>query len=240
MTMNLRALSAVVSVAVLGTAALVSPLVSSAQAAPASIGDELMAWVSRNFDEVYIRPDADLAAYRKVIIDQPQVEFQRGWLKYMNSTRDPSRWLIPADQQQIHDDLVAGMGRVFADVFKARGYEIAAAPGPGVLRLTPSVKELFLNAPVVESSNISKSFSVDTADATLILEARDAVTGTVLARFVDRSTAHQLKRLLNYTTSVSNLFWMDALSRQWATNSVKEFEAGPNRVRASSVSPTGR
>jgi hypothetical protein len=232
--MNLRAL-AVVSVAVLGTVAFVSPL----QAEPASIGDELKAWLSKNFDEVYIRPDADLAAYRKVIIDQPKVEFQKGWLKYMNSTRDPSRWLVRDDQQQITDDLVAGMGRVFADVFKARGYEMVAAPGPGVLRLTPTVTELFLNAPDVQSANITRTFNRDTADATLTLEARDAVTGTVLARFVDRSTAHEL-RLINNATDVSNQFWMEALSRQWATNSIKEFEAGSNKVRASSVSPTGR
>ena len=230
--MNLRAL-AVVSIAVLGTAVFASP----SQAEPAPIGDELKAWLSKNFDEVYIRPDANLAAYRKVIIDQPQVEFQRGWLKYMNSTRQPSRWLVPADQQQITDDLVAGMGRVFADVFKTRGYEIVAAPGPGVLRLSPSVKDLFLNAPDVQSSNISRTFSVDTADATLVLEARDAVTGAVLARFVDRSTAHELRRL-NYTSGPSNLFWMDALSRQWATNSIKEFEASSKKV--SSVAPTGR
>ena len=233
--MNLRALT-VVSIAVLGTAVLVAPL----QAQQASIGSELMTWLSKNFDEVYMRPDADLAAYRKVIIDQPKVEFQKGWLKYMNSTREPSRWLVRDDQQQIADNLTTGMARVFDDTFKTRGYEIVAAPGPGVLRLTPNVTDLFLNAPDVQSARLTRTFSVDTADATLVLEARDAVSGTVLARFVDRTTAHELRRLPQYTSDVSNLFWMEALSRQWATNSIKEFEAGPNRVRASSVSPTGR
>jgi hypothetical protein len=235
MTMNLRAL-AVVSVVVLGTAAA---FVSPSQAQQASIGSELMTWLSKNFDEVYLRPDADLAAYRKVIIDQTKVEFRKGWLKYMNSTREPRRWLVPDDQQQITDDLTAGMGRVFTDVFKDRGYEIVAAPGPGVLRLTPSVNDLFLNAPDVQSANPSRTFTRDTADATLVLEARDAVTGTVLARFVDRTTAHEL-RLINYTSNVSNQFWMEALSRQWATNSIKEFEAGPNRVRASSASTAAK
>jgi len=228
--MNLRALT-VVSIAVLGTAAFVSP----SQAQQASIGSELMTWLSKNFDEVYMRPDADLAAYRKVIIDQTKVEFQKGWLKYMNSTREPRRWITRDDQQQITDDLTAGMTRVFDDTFKTRGYEVVAAPGPGVLRLSPSVTELFLNAPDVQAANPARTFSVDTADATLVLEARDAVTGTVLARFVDRTTAHEL-RLINYTSNVSNQFWMEALSRQWATNSIKEFEAGPNRVRASSAS----
>ena len=228
--MKLHALG-MVSIAVLGAAAFASPSL----AAPASIGDELITWVSKHFDEVYLRPNADLAAYRKIIIDQPRVEFQKGWLKDINRTRDPARWLVPDDQQQITDDLAAGMGRVFADVFKARGYEVAAAPGPGVLRLTPSVIDLFLNAPDVQSADPTYLFSVDAADATLVLEARDAVTGTVLARFVDRSTAHEMKRRANFTSKVSNLFWMEALSRQWATNSAKEFEAGSDRVRTSSA-----
>ena len=232
--MNLRALT-VVSVAVLGTAAFVAP----SQAQQATIGSELMTWLSKNFDEVYMRPDADLAAYRKVIIEQPKVEFQKGWLKYMNSTREPRRWLVASDQQQITDDLTAGMGSAFNDVFKARGYEIVTAPGPGVLRLTPRVTDFFLNAPDVQSPNLTRTFSRDTGDATLVLEASDAVTGTVLARFVDRTTAHQLRQI-NYTTNVSNLFWMEALSRQWATNSIKEFEAGPNRVQASSASPAAK
>lgn len=233
--MNLRALT-VVSIAVLGIAAFVSP----SQAQQTSIGSELMTWLSKNFDEVYIRPDADLAAYRKVIIDQPKVEFQKGWLKYINSTREPSRWLVRDDQQQIADNLTTGMARVFDDTFKTRGYEIVAAPGPGVLRLSPNITDLFLNAPDTQSARLTRTYSVDTADATLVLEARDAVSGTVLARFVDRTTAHELRRLPQYTSDVSNLFWMEALSRQWATNSIKEFEAGPNRVRASAVSPTGR
>ena len=227
--MNLRAL-ALFFIAVLATAAAVAP----SHAEPAPIGDELMAWVSKNFDEVYIRPDADLAAYHKVIIDQAQVGFQKGWLKYMNSTRQPSRWLVRDDEQQITDDFTAGMARAFTDVFKARGYELVERPAPAVLRLTPTVTDLFLNAPDVQSASPSRTFSVDTAEATLTLEARDAVTGTVLARFVDRSTARELRRL-NRTTSVTNLFWMEALSRQWATNSIKEFEAGSNKVRASSV-----
>ncbi|HTR58231.1 MAG TPA: DUF3313 family protein [Casimicrobiaceae bacterium] len=199
---------------------------SQAQATAPSAPDGLAAWLSKNFDEVYVRPNTDFAGYRKVIIDQPQVAFQKGWLKSLNRTRDVSRWLSQDDERRITDDMAAGMGRVFTDVFRTQGYEVAAAPGPGVLRLTVNVNDVFLNAPDVPAAGPTRLFSTDTADATLVLEARDAVSGALVARFVDRRTAREIKPVYNYTTSVSNQFWMDALARQWATNSVKELQAG--------------
>ena len=228
--MNLRRL-AVVCIALLGAGAAV------AQPHPASrrIGEELVSWVTKNFDEAYVKPGANLATYRKVMIDPTQVVFQTGWLKSINYSRDVSRWLRPADQQQIADDMSSGMGRVFVDVFKSRGYEVVTAPGPGVMRIAPNVTDLYLNAPDVQSANLTRTFNVNTADATLLLEARDSVTGVVLARFVDRSTVRELKQRINYATDVSNLFWMEAAARTWATNASKEFEAAPDRVRTSSA-----
>jgi hypothetical protein len=143
---------------------------------------------------------------------------------------------VPDDERKIASDLAADLGLVVADVFRARGYEIAAAPGPGVLRLTPSVTDLYLNAPDVSSSITTRLFNVDTADATLVLEARDAVTGNLLARVVDRSTVHELKRV-NRVSDVSNLFSMDAAFRQWTANCVKEFQGWE---RVSSSAPTAK
>jgi hypothetical protein len=223
---------AVFSIAVLGAAGFASP----AQAVSPPTIDGLVAVQSQNFDQVYLRPDADLGGYRNIIIEQPQVAFQPGWRKSINSTRNVSRWLVPDDERKIASDLAADLGLVVADVFQTRGYEIAAAPGPGVLRLTPSVTDLYLNAPDVSSSITTRLFNVDTADATLVLEARDAVTGNLLARIVDRSTVRELKRV-NRVSDVSNLFSMDAAFRQWTANCVKEFKG---RERVSSSAPTAK
>lgn len=229
--MKLRML-AVISAALLGVgAALAQP-----QPASPRIGDELVRWITQTFDEAYVKPDANLASYRKVIIDQPQVAFQKDWLKTINRTRDVSRWLTPGDQQKYAEDMSAGMGQAFADVFKAKGYEVVTAPGPGVLRVTPGVTDLFLNAPDVQSSNLTRTFNRETADATLVVDARDAVTGTVLAHFVDRRTVRDtIGRRSQYTSDVANIFWMEGASRTVATNTIKEFEAKTDRVRTSSA-----
>ena len=92
-----------------------------------------------------------------------------------------------------------------------------------MLRLTPSVTDLYVNGPDVPAPGIQRTFVRDAGKATLGLEVRDAVTGTLLARVVDRDTAREI-RLNNRATSVSNQFWFDALFRQWAANCADDLE----------------
>lgn len=185
----------------------------------------------RKLDEVYVAPNAQLASYRAVMFDAPKITFERGWLKSINSTRQPSRWVTQRDAQKILDDLSESMAITFTDVFKAKGYEIVTAPGPNVLRLSPAVVDLYINAPDVHAPNDRKVISGESAgDARLVLEARDAATGAVVARIVDRADAHQLNRRFNATTDVSNTFWMNALFRQWATYSANEFQGGREKM----------
>jgi hypothetical protein len=219
--MNFRALALIVLSALAVGAALGETVAPSP-----TIGNELMSWISQTFDEAYVKPDGNLASYRKVIIDPTQVVFQKGWLRAINGTRDPSRWLTQEDQQKIADDMSTAMGQAFVEVFRSRGYEVVTAPGPGVLRVSPSVVDLFLNAPDVQSSNLTLTLNRETADATLVLDARDA-DGTVLAHLVDRRTVRQIIGQINHATDVSNLFWMQAASRTWATNSAKLFGGTP-------------
>jgi hypothetical protein len=210
------------AVLLLATLAAALSAVASAQAR-----DGLSRVRSSNLDEVYIASNAQLADYRAVMVDAPKVAFDPNWRRDINSTRQPSRWVTAADQQEIAADLAADLPKIFADVFEAKGYDIATAPGPGVLRLTPAVQDLFINAPDVKAPNDRKQFSGESAgDATLVLEARDAGSGALVARIVDHADAHQLRRRFNLTTSVSNRFWMDALFRQWATYAAGELQRG--------------
>jgi len=224
--MNLHTLVAV-SIAIAATAAAAA---APQMPAPATT-DGLVAVAVKNLDEMYVRPNTELAAYRKVIIDQPTVTFQKGWLKSINGTRDVSRWLTPDDQRRLEENFAAGMRANMTDAFKSRGYEVVTEAGPGVLRLSPSVTELFLNAPDVQSANLTREFSRDTGLATLNLEARDAVSGTLLARIIDHDTARELRnRPVVYTSDVSNVFNMNGLFRQWAESCIKAFGPGPERV----------
>jgi hypothetical protein len=73
-----------------------------------------------------------------------------------------------------------------------------------------------------------KTFTRDAGQATLVLEARDAVTGALLARVMHHGIAREISRI-NTAGDVSNRFWFDTLFKRWAADCIAEFEAGRNR-----------
>jgi hypothetical protein len=211
-------------VALLGLGAL------SVQAATAPGAEGLVPVRSWNLDELYLQPNVDLASYRKVAIDPAQVSFRKDWNRDFVDPHASVRRLSADDARRIAEDTAANMTRALADAFRARGYEVVAAPGPGVLRLTPSVTELYVNAAEeLATGGTTKSFTKDAGEATLILDVRDGASGALLGRVVDRRTARETKGTqrsdLLRTTQVSNNFWFDQSFRQWAAACIKEFEA---------------
>jgi hypothetical protein len=215
----------ILSIVTLASTAFAAP----SQAPSAVMHDGLVPVHSRNLDKFYLRPNADLTGYNKVMIDPIQVEFSKNWLGSVNDSRYVAR-IRPEDAQRIADETTANAGGIVADAFRARGYEIATAPGAGVLRLTPRVTELYVNAPDVFPPGVTRSFARDAGEATLVLEARDAVNGTLLAVIVDHGTAQDMMRLTR-ATSVSNTFWFDGLYKRWATSSVAALQGVKNRPR---------
>jgi len=217
--MNLQTLSIVCVAAVAGAACAAEPQVGS-QAA----GEGLVAVRSRNLDELTLRPNADLAAYRKVLIDPVRAEIRGDWQKNLNYTRNVSRRVGPDDAQRIAADVASTLESTIAETYKARGYEIAAAPEPGVLRLSARIADLYVNAPDRFSPWTVKTFTRDAGQATLVLEARDAVSGTLLARVVHRGIAREISRI-NTASDVSNRFWFETLFRRWTADCIAEFAA---------------
>ena len=72
--MNLQTLFILCGAAIGGAAFAAEP-----QAASEAVREGLVAVQSRNLDELYLRPNADLAAYRKVLIDPVRAEIRSDW-----------------------------------------------------------------------------------------------------------------------------------------------------------------
>lgn len=168
-------------------------------------------------DDVRVAPTAQLSGYRAVILDAPHVTFAQDWLGSMNRTRERSRWLTARDAQRLADGFAADMSRTFAQMFQARGYDVVNAAGPGVLRISLHVADLYLNEVDLKTANDRRAFTRQSAgDATLVLDVSDSVRGTVLAHIVDRATARQLGPGFELTNDVSNSFWINAMFSRWA------------------------
>ena len=97
-----------------------------------------------------------------------------------------------------------------------------------MLRLSPSVTDLYVNAPDNYPANVQRNFVRNTGDATLRLDVRDAATGALLGRIADRRTSYEVKQT-NESTNVSNQFWFDALFRQFAANCARELDVQAQR-----------
>ena len=165
---------------------------------------------SRYLDQVQLRPQADFAAYKQVLIEPAPVKLR---VDANINDRNPRR--MPAEQaKEISEAASQAVHSALVQAFKARGYEIAAAPGPGVLRLSPSVPELVINAP--SGGPATRSYTSEAGEAKLALEVRDAASNTVLALIAHKGdTTRTGLRMADQTT---NRFWFEALFNRWAVD----------------------
>lgn len=230
-TMSRHALGVISMVVLSGlSAAALTGGASATVPDPASAAAQagLVSVKSRVLDVVYLRSGPNGSGYRKVIIEPAQVTFRTNWLKDLNATRGPSRWVSASDAEEVRKLAVASMTKAVTDEFVAKGFEVVTEPGPGVLRVAPSVTELDVYEPDVPFARPEILFTKDAGTATLILEARDAEAGALVGVVVDRATATQISRI-NRTTQTSNLFWFDAMFRLWTDSCIAELQAGPVR-----------
>ena len=187
---------------------------------------------SRYLDEVFVRPGVDLGAYRRILVDPVAVEFHRNWIRNEVTLRSAPHRLAPEDVRAIEQDFAASLERSLVEVFKAKGFELATSPGPDVLRLTPAIADLYVNAPERLALGRSAMFVRDAGDAVLNLEARDAASGELLARITHRGSASGLGRL-GRANGVLTRFWFDALFSRWAAECARELAQAGMRTTLS-------
>ena len=220
-----------VLIAALSAAGLAA--LSSAHTATAR--NELVSAPSRYLDEFSVHPRADLSRYRRFVMDPVRVEFHDDWLRSLNTQRSVAQRVYPDDVQRVKGDMASSLAAIMAEAFEAKGYEIGATPGAGVMRISVHVEDLSVNAPNAQYLAQTKILARDVGQATLIVELSDAGTGVLLARAVRRGTASAMG---NFTRAddVSTRFWFDAMFRHWARSCVEEFEAFKGRARPASSS----
>lgn len=91
----------------------------------------------------------------------------------------------------------------------------AAALAEGVLRIKADIRDLYINAPDVSRSGITRTYTLSVGELTLVGELRDAPTGDLIARIVDhrRDPKHQS---LELTTRVENTDVVRRAAERWA------------------------
>ena len=178
----------------------------------------------KRFDAAYVAPGADFRPYRKLMVEPTQVAFRKDWLKNMNDTRSGMRRVTAEDAKEILEAARTNFADVFADQFRKAGYEVVTTPGPDVLRVSPGIINLYVNAPDTMEPGRSRTFTANAGEATLALELRDSVSNALLARVLDRRETRESVGLQR-ATSVSNVADFRVLFRSWAGVCLKALKA---------------
>lgn len=205
-------------VASLAGSALTLPVMSVATAKekPPQEWDGLERRSHKRIDNLYVRPDVTFKAYKQVMLDPVEVQFDKNWDPNRN-TRELSRRLSNEDIQKIRTELAALFREEFTKRLERGGYPVVDAPGDDVLRVQAALVNLYINAPdtSMSSASMSRTYTMDAGQVTLVMQLADSVTQQALARVVDTQQGMDTGRL-TWTTSVSNSAEAQRIIGIWA------------------------
>jgi hypothetical protein len=201
--------AAVLASALLATLA---PRVALAQKPPQE-WDGLVRVKSKTLENVYVRPNVEFKAYKKVRLDPAHVAMDKNWDP--NSGKIGLRGGMSSDDvQRIREELAKVFREVFAERLAKSGYPLVETGGDDVLLVQPAVIDVYINAPDTVNTT-SRSYVLNAGRMTLVMQLADSVTGQLLARVVDTKEASNT-RGIQIANSVTNSAEARAAIGQWA------------------------
>jgi len=182
--------------------ALGAALVGCASRGPsATEWDGLVLQPGTRLGAVFVKPGADIASYKNVLLDPVQISFATNWDP--NRGRRASARLTPADIAS----LKSGLADMFRETFRAElargGYVLVDEEGPDTLRVTAAIIDLYITVPDTPPGR-SRVYTASSGRMTLVAELRDSVTNEILARAVDARSGRSAGGGLTWTNSVTN------------------------------------
>lgn len=173
---------------------------------------------------VYLADDVDFGVYSKVYIVDAAVAFAKNWQRdYNRQERDLSRKVSDKDVERIKNNLSAEFKKVFTQTMIDNGLEVVTELGPDVVVLRPAIINLVVNAPDIQGTSRSYTFTADAGQMTLYLELYDGVSGALLAEVMDAKSARRTAPNMTYSTRATNIQEADRMLRSWANEIASHF-----------------
>jgi hypothetical protein len=189
-------------------------------AKPPAEWDGLVKVKARRFELVYLRPGADFRGYTKVILDPTEIAFEKNWKRdYNSSSASSSLQVSDRDIARMADEGRKGAAEILQKAYTAGGYPVVSEPAADVLRVRTALIDITVTSPDTDSPGIVRTYSRDAGGATLVVEARDSMTGSLLGRAVDSRTIDDFS--MEWRNRVTNRQDFSRQIETWAKNSVK-------------------
>ena len=170
-------------------------------------------------DAVWARQDIDLTGITKVTFHGLGIEYRNnsgpysgragtGSLRGRSST---SEFQLDADTRALFQEEIRG---AFLEEFETSTvFEVVEEPGPDVLGIYVGLLDVVSRVPP-DTVGRSRVFLDSVGEATLVLEIRDSVSNTILARAVDRRAA-QSPGTMSESSRPRNRAEVRRLGRRW-------------------------
>jgi hypothetical protein len=200
------------AVAVLAIMALCACKAMQGDKPPEVSEDGLVLTSIRGIDYAYVRPGSSLTPYRRILLDPVQIAFSPEWDPERIGTRTK---LSDAEREKIRTDLGALFMRTFEKEVTKGGYQVVDKPAPDVLRVTPSLIDVFINAPDVMTPGRTRTYVTNAGRMTLLAELRDSQSDAVLARVTDQREARE-ETTLQLSSGVENSAQAQRMISDWA------------------------
>jgi hypothetical protein len=189
-------------------------------ASPALAQSGLVRVDSDRFQSAQIAPGVAFSDYTRVMIDPAEASFKRSWRADFNSlttsdriSEDEARQILTTAQSTFHDALV--------QAYTAAGYQVVTTPAPDVVRIRASLTDIEIQP--VDPANVEQRRAHRAGQATLTLEARDSMSGALIARAEDErfvgASSYFRRPTATYRADFADTF------RAWAQKSAEAFGA---------------
>ena len=165
-------------------------------------------------DAAWARPDVDISAYDKIMLQGIGVRYRPG-----GATRS-SRVSRGGEYYEATPEQKKRFEAVFAEKFReelARStrFTIVSEPGPDVLLIKGGLIDVVSYVPPDQPGR-HEIFLDRIGEATLVLEISDSGSNAILARVVDRRAAEELKDGFQRSNRASNTKEVRRLAGAWA------------------------
>lgn len=190
--------------------------------------DGLTVMKSTRFTEAQVKNGVDWSEYAKYQITQVDVSFRKNWKRDQNRNRGISGQVTDKTMAKIRE----GMGKLVYEEFDKAlqgkgGLTKVSAPDSNTLLFKPVIINLDVYAPDIPSASMSKTYIRQAGRATMFLEIHDAVSGEIIARWVDtrEDTDHGY---LEWANRITNKVRAKQIVSNWARRLVE----GLDKLRA--------
>jgi len=168
-------------------------------------------------DKAWARPDIDLSQYSKIRLQGAGIEYRPGGESGRTwSARSKGGPYEVTEKQK--ETLRAVVAEAFLDELgKSQRYTLVNESGPDVLLIRGALLDVVSYVPPEPVGGRVDVYLSSVGEATLVLELRDSITETTLARVVDRRAAEDMGGMMQESNRVTNTSEVRRLARRWAS-----------------------